>query len=91
MILEKRFNIGDEVTYLPQAMGKSGKYGYRFGGLNLGGRTGFITKYYDFEKDHQCWSMQVTAGIGETYKMLESEFKEYLSRPIHVGNDYPIY
>jgi hypothetical protein len=83
---EKRFEIGDRVTYL--SISEIGSY--EFGGYCHGGQVGTIEAYGDFIDSAGCWEIVVTAQ-STTYYMLESEFKEYLDQSAKVGNEYPIY
>lgn len=74
---EKRFNVGDKVTYKLRADCPGGKYYY--GGSDQGGCVGTIESYSIYNKDQTCWRIAVTLNNSSsiTYTMLESEFIEY--------------
>jgi hypothetical protein len=73
-IPEKRFTVGQKVTYKPE----SSLNGYRYGGIDQGGFVGEIKNYLEFTSDHNCYKIIVTEKEGGTYSMLESEFEDYL-------------
>ena len=73
---EKRFRVGDTVTYLKRP---DDEFGYRFGGVCQGGLKGEIEEYYGGITVNGCYAILVTVPSmpGHSYKMLESEFEEY--------------
>jgi hypothetical protein len=74
-IPEKRFSVGQKVTYKPDS---SLPRGYRYGGKDQGGFVGEIKGYVEFVSDYNCYKISVTEKGGGVYSMLESEFEEYL-------------
>ena len=79
---EKRFNVGDKVTYKNQDDCPKGKY--RYGGINQGGYVGTIQEYSEYQEEYSCWRIEVSSN-GESalssYSMLEDEFIEYDASP----------
>ncbi len=74
---EKRFKVGDHVTYKSHKDCYNSDYCY--GGGDNGGYVGVITDYKHFNYNKSCWEISVTYLDGENYAftMLESEFVEY--------------
>lgn len=74
---EKRFKVGDHVTYKSHKDCYNGVYCY--GGGDQGGYVGRIVSYGVFIHNHGCWEIDVTYRGGDTgrFTMLESEFVEY--------------
>jgi hypothetical protein len=72
---EKRFSVGQKVTYKPES---SLPKGYIYGGINQGGFVGEIKDYVEFVSDHNCYKITVTTKEESSYSMLESEFEDYL-------------
>ena len=73
---EKRFKVGDHVTYKSVKDCHNGDYCY--GGGDHGGYVGRITSYDTFNSINRCWEIEVTyLGENYTFTMLESEFVEY--------------
>ena len=70
---EKRFTVGQKVTYKPESSLK----GYRYRGIDQGGFVGEIKYYLEFISDANCYKIRVTERGGDTYLMLESEFEDY--------------
>ncbi len=87
---EQRFKVGDTVTYIKRP---DTQFGYRYGGECQGGGKGIIKEYYHWMPEADCWSIKVTVpGTIHTYKMLESEFREYLNPPVSKTlNNYSIW
>ena len=75
MTPDRKFNVGDKVTYKSKDQFPDGKYEY--GGVNQGGYVGKITSYLDFQPSKDCWKISVTTSNGCDFNMLESEFEEY--------------
>jgi hypothetical protein len=80
METEKRFNVGDEVTYLSFKDCPSKRYAH--GGTDRGGGKGEVYKYSRYNADHDCWAIVVSLPDSNElhYHMLESEFEEYLNQ-----------
>lgn len=72
---EKKFTIGDKVTY--KGFKDLNRKCYRFGGSNFGGKTGKVESYSRFMESDGCYEIVVTTPSEGTYAMLESEFVEY--------------
>lgn len=72
---EKRFNVGDKVTYKDWYVLPKGAYEY--GGKNQKGYVGEITKYLNFNSEKDCWTIRVTSILDHNFIMLETEFEEY--------------
>jgi hypothetical protein len=71
---EKKFAVGDKVTYkLHSDLGG----GYLFGGGDQGKKEGTVLAYLEFQPDYNCYKIKVTTPHGTDYGMLESEFYEY--------------
>lgn len=71
---EKKFAVGDKVTYkLHSDIGG----GYRFGGGDQGKKGGTVLAYLEFQPDYDCYKIKVTTLHGTDYSMLECEFYEY--------------
>lgn len=71
---EKKFAVGDKVTYkLHSDIGG----GYRFGGGDQGKKEGTVLAYLEFQPDYNCYKIKVTTLHGTDYSMLECEFYEY--------------
>ena len=85
---ERRFKVGDKVTYKKSRDCVDGVYYH--GGNNKGGYVGTVIKVGDFKVDRDCYSISVTINEdGSCYGMLESEFVEYDIAP---NNDFfPLY
>lgn len=83
---EKRFIVGQELTYLsfrdPRAPLKGS---YWYSGADQKGK-GKVLNYSDYCTEQECWSLNVSLpGIsGGDYKMLEKEFEEYHSETLKV-------
>ena len=71
---EKRFKVGDKVTYKSKDECIGGHYEY--GGSDMAGLLGTIVEYLEYEPENNCYKIKVTAKHGN-YGMLESEFKEW--------------
>lgn len=72
------FKVGDQVTYkckndLP--------YGYVYGGNDIGGHVGEIIDILEYNSEHGCYEIEVTADCDEAscdaYSLLEFEVLEY--------------
>lgn len=75
-IPKPRFKVGDNVTYKDKKTLLKGAY--YFSGVNLAGFVGEIICIDSYLENVNCYSIQVTYGIGiSCYKMIESEFEEY--------------
>ena len=74
---EKRFQVGDKVTYKDTNELPDEKYYY--GGDNQKGFVGTITEYLEFQEELNCYKIEVTQEyeVFNNYSMLESEFEEY--------------
>ena len=72
---EKKFNVGDKVTYKNRD-DCSGQY-YHFGGDDQGGYVGTISCYNGYHEEFKCWGIEVSTNDDETYSMLECEFVEH--------------
>ena len=73
---EKRFQVGDKVTYKDTDKLPNEKYYY--GGDNQKGFVGTITEYLEFQEELNCYKIEVTQEYEDfNYSMLESEFVEY--------------
>jgi len=83
---EKRFKVGDKVTYKSNFVFT---HGYCHGGDDLGGYVGEILEYKSFNDNRKSWEIEVTTNCGVDYCMLESEFEEY-DKPKTVDL-FPIY
>jgi len=79
---EKKFKIGDRVTYKSR-VGLISRHGvmdsYYHGGENYDGHTGTVMDYDEFLTERGCYQMAVSIPTHPniTYSMLESEFEEY--------------
>ena len=79
---EKKFKIGDRVTY-KSCVGLISQDGYidsyYHGGENYDGHTGTVMDYGEFHTERGCYQMLVSIPThpNVTYSMLESEFVEY--------------
>jgi hypothetical protein len=71
--MEKKFKIGQEVTY--KSKEECGEYFY--GGLESGGYVGIISDYLEYIPEKGCYKIRVSSNEGHNYSMLESEFREY--------------
>jgi hypothetical protein len=71
---EKKFAVGDKVTY---KLHSELDGGYRFGGGDQGKKEGTVLAYLEFQPDYNCYKIKVTTPHGTDYGMLESEFYEY--------------
>ncbi len=88
---EKRFKVGDKVTYkdIKGCVNSNGTKGWYYnGGDDQGGYVGRIVRYSAYNEDMGCWLITVTTK-GSLYHMLESEFLEY-DKPV-VSELFPIY
>jgi hypothetical protein len=78
---EKRFNIGDTVTFKNNfdCVSPSRVNTYYWGGTNRGGLRGVIVRYNDYINDVGCYTIHVSFRENHLYEymMLESEFLEY--------------
>ena len=70
---EKRFKVGDKVTY----KSKKDCNGYYYCGDEHDGHVGIIKDYIFYNEDAQCWKIEVSTKNSWGYAMLESEFLEY--------------
>lgn len=71
---EKKFAVGDKVTYKSESdLGRQ----YRFGGGDQGKKEGTVLAYLEFQPDYNCYKIKVTTLHGTDYSMLECEFYEY--------------
>lgn len=71
---EKKFAVGDKVTYKSHSdLGRV----YRFGGGDQGKKEGTVLAYLEFQPEYDCYKIKVTTPHGTEYGMLESEFYEY--------------
>jgi hypothetical protein len=70
---EKRFKVGDTVTYKDYYTLPNKKY--RHGGSNQAGYKGIIKRYVNYSDDYG-WTIGVTTN-SSSYDMLESEFEEW--------------
>lgn len=82
--MEKRFKVGDTLTYLSHLESaarvlswRNRGAGYVLGGQDYGGAVGKLVKYTSFHSSANCWEIDVTLPGGLVYSMLESEFEEY--------------
>ena len=90
---EKRFNIGDNVTYKSRkdCTSDGGAKGFYYhGGNDYGGFVGEIRDYYDYNEEKDCYNISVTIKGVDSYEMLESEFLEY-DKPVVTNELFPIY
>jgi len=90
---EKRFKVGDNITYkdIKGCVHKYGVKGYYYnGGKEQGGFIGEITDYGSYIEDMDCWDIIVTIKDGGRYNMLECEFLEY-DKPVVTNELFPIY
>ena len=93
---DKRFKVGDKVTYknkkdCTRSDVNGTKGGYYLGGVDCGGFVGEIISYGGYYESMGCWMIVVTnnEGYSKKYNMLESEFLEYGKQP---SNElFPIY
>jgi len=77
----KKFKKGDNVTYTSVLSLPFGRY--KFGGICHDGFVGVIVKYKIFNKDNNCWEIDVTTNsVGVNYSMLENEFLEFKTSKI---------
>lgn len=73
---EKRFQVGDKVTYKDTNELPDEKYYYS--GNNQKGFVGTIITYLEFKEELNCYKIEVTQEYKNfNYSMLESEFEEY--------------
>ena len=72
---EKRFNIGDRVTYKHTSQCYGGRY--RHDGSDQGGYRGEILDYGSYNEEFNCYVVNVTSNEGFYYLMLEKEFMEW--------------
>lgn len=89
---EKRFKIGDKITYKPMkdcTHYDGRKNSYYFGGNEQEGHVGEILNYLSYVEDKQCWRIVVSNRQG-VYSMLESEFENYDNQP-KSQDLFPIY
>lgn len=84
---EKRFQIGDKVTYKYRKDLPGHKY--KFGGSCVGGFVGEVRHYGVYSESSNCYEISVTTKGGH-YNMLESEFVEYDQSTVN-GENYEIY
>jgi hypothetical protein len=72
---EKKFAVGDKVTYkLHSDLGR----GYRFGGGDFGGKEATVLGYLDYDSEYKCYKITVTVPSSTfNFSMLECEFHEY--------------
>ena len=92
---EKRFNVGDKITYKSNkdCVSSSGNKGfYYIGGVDQCGFIGKITGYEHYNKEMGCWMIRVTSGNPrcDVFCMLECEFLEY-DKPVVTNELFPIY
>jgi hypothetical protein len=82
---EKKFEVGDSVTYLSHAEAGAlntradSRQIYHYGGRDFGGTVGIIRDYLEYNEGAKCWKILVSTHDNSLYSMLESEFKEYLN------------
>lgn len=90
IIPEKRFKIGDKITF--KSKNELPEKKYIFGGIELGGVTAIIKEYRGFCKVHNSYHIVVDFKNKYkrdcTYGMYEFEFKEY---DLLLVEDYPIF
>jgi hypothetical protein len=70
----KRWKVGDKVTYKSH---KECGGEYKYGGEEHDGFVGDIWGYSCWKEDSDCFQIEVRCRGGDTYTMLESEFKEW--------------
>ena len=88
---EKRFKIGDKITYKPMkdcTHYDGRKNSYYFGGNEQEGHVGKIVNYLSYVEYKECWRIHVTTIKSGSYGMLECEFIEY-TKPTQ--DLFPIY
>lgn len=82
------FKVGDQVTYkckndLP--------YGYVYGGNDIGGHVGEIIDILEYNSEHGCYEIKVTADCEDAscgaYTLLEFEVLEYDSELINSNQE----
>ena len=85
---DKRFNVGDKVTY--KNMEDCGTHGYyRFWGENKHNDVGEIVGYIRYDDTHNCWIICVVCDKHRLH-MLECEFMEY-GKQLTTSELFPIY
>jgi len=87
MVEEKRFKVGDKLTYKFIKYLPDGKY--CDGGSCQGGFIGKIKEYRRYSNQRKCWSILVESRDSFHLSMLEDEFIEYHG-PM-VKDMFPIY
>jgi hypothetical protein len=90
---EKRFKLGDNITYKSKndcvdEYGDKGRYHYD--GDDQDGFVGEVLKYDYYKEEKDCWKIYVTTKGGGLYYMLECEFLEYDKQPT-TSELFPIY
>lgn len=72
---EKKFKVGDKVTYKSHSdLGRV----YRFGGGDFGGKEATVLGYLDYDSEYKCYKITVTVPSSTlNFSMLECEFHEY--------------
>ena len=73
---DKRFKVGDEVTYKSKNDCVD-KGVYYYTGDDQDGFVGEVLKYDYYNEKMGCWKILVTTRDDGSYYMLESEFLEY--------------
>jgi hypothetical protein len=72
------FKVGDQVTY---KCTKDLPYGYVYGGNDIGGHVGEIIDILEYNSEHGCYEIKVTADCEDAscgaYTLLEFEVLEY--------------
>jgi hypothetical protein len=72
---EKKFEVGDKVTYKSHS---DLRRAYRFGGGNFGGKEATVLGYLDYDSEYKCYKITVTVPSSTlNFSMLECEFYEY--------------
>ena len=87
MIAEKRFKVGDTLTYKSRedCVNSVGRPGYYCKGENRAGKKGQIVEYRGYVPEKKCWKMVVTCKNDLDYFMLECEFEEYIQPELTIS------
>lgn len=82
---ERRFKIGDKVTYKCKDDCRSqyndADHEYYWGGCDQYGYVGTVQRCDNYIEDKNCYRLEVTCREDGSYAMLECEFEEYDKKP----------